>query len=296
MEDLSGDETDLLRVAALLGVFDRHTLRVALPEIRSSAIEHFLKRSFVTGRASRVPGSSPALAAAWTTNGTAPSSPRTSASSGPARVGLIPATRPADGLALTGYACPSGPGHRVSSSMSVSSRCRRAGRACGPGRRGAWRGACWSCRALGPGCGVWAGALNAGRPAGGGEVLKVGQLEESRVACPGALAPRPRIVVKPWAAPGWPGPRTGVPTAVRDGGYLCWGAARVAAARAGRGLPMADWLRAQSAPSLARGGPLRRCHPTIAWLWCPGRSRNAYAGCRVSGRQEVRRDCFAPSA
>jgi tetratricopeptide (TPR) repeat protein len=50
MEDLSDDETDLLRVAALLGVFDRRTLRVALPEIRSSAIEHFLDRSFITAR------------------------------------------------------------------------------------------------------------------------------------------------------------------------------------------------------------------------------------------------------
>jgi tetratricopeptide (TPR) repeat protein len=50
MEDLSDDETDLLRVAALLGVFDRQTLRVALPDIRSSAIEHFLERSFVTAR------------------------------------------------------------------------------------------------------------------------------------------------------------------------------------------------------------------------------------------------------
>lgn len=50
MEDLSDDEADLLRVAALLGVFDRRTLRVALPEIRSSAIEHFLDRPFVTAR------------------------------------------------------------------------------------------------------------------------------------------------------------------------------------------------------------------------------------------------------
>jgi tetratricopeptide (TPR) repeat protein len=50
MEDLSDDETDLLRVAALLGVFDRHTLRIALPDVRSSAVEHFLERAFVTAR------------------------------------------------------------------------------------------------------------------------------------------------------------------------------------------------------------------------------------------------------
>jgi len=50
MEDLSDDETDLLRVAALLGVFDRQTLKVALPDIRSSTVEHFLDRAFVTAR------------------------------------------------------------------------------------------------------------------------------------------------------------------------------------------------------------------------------------------------------
>lgn len=50
MEDLSEDEADLLRVAALLGVFDRQTLRVALPDVRSSAVEHFLERAFVTVR------------------------------------------------------------------------------------------------------------------------------------------------------------------------------------------------------------------------------------------------------
>ncbi|MCL9759193.1 hypothetical protein [Frankia sp. AiPa1] len=50
MEDLDDPQSDLLRAAALLRVFDRRTLRVALPELRSSAVEHFLDRSFVLHR------------------------------------------------------------------------------------------------------------------------------------------------------------------------------------------------------------------------------------------------------
>ncbi|WP_306319564.1 MULTISPECIES: hypothetical protein [unclassified Streptomyces] len=50
MEDLDDDEADLLRTAALLGVFDRETLHVALPGLRAAAIERFLERGFVTVR------------------------------------------------------------------------------------------------------------------------------------------------------------------------------------------------------------------------------------------------------
>ncbi|CAI7978110.1 conserved hypothetical protein [Frankia sp. Hr75.2] len=50
MEDLDDPQSDLLRAAALLRVFDRHTLRVAVPALRSSAVEQFLDRSFVLHR------------------------------------------------------------------------------------------------------------------------------------------------------------------------------------------------------------------------------------------------------
>lgn len=50
MEDLDADETDLLRVAALIGVFDGITLRAALPDLRSSTVDGFLARSFVLDR------------------------------------------------------------------------------------------------------------------------------------------------------------------------------------------------------------------------------------------------------
>ncbi|KPM56418.1 hypothetical protein ACG83_00135 [Frankia sp. R43] len=50
MEDLDDPQSDLLRAAALLRVFDRGTLRVAVPSLRSSAIEQFLDRSFVLQR------------------------------------------------------------------------------------------------------------------------------------------------------------------------------------------------------------------------------------------------------
>jgi hypothetical protein len=50
MEDLDDAQSDLLRAAALLRVFDRDTLRVALPHIRSYAMELFLDRSFVLRR------------------------------------------------------------------------------------------------------------------------------------------------------------------------------------------------------------------------------------------------------
>jgi hypothetical protein len=50
MEDLDADQGDLLRAAALLRVFDRGTLRGALPGLRSSAVEQFLDRSFVLHR------------------------------------------------------------------------------------------------------------------------------------------------------------------------------------------------------------------------------------------------------
>lgn len=50
MEDLDDDEADLLRAAALMGVFDRETLRAALPDLRSSSVEHFLDRSFILER------------------------------------------------------------------------------------------------------------------------------------------------------------------------------------------------------------------------------------------------------
>jgi hypothetical protein len=50
MEDLGDDEADLLRAAALLGVFDRETLHAALPDMRSASVEHFLDRSFVFDR------------------------------------------------------------------------------------------------------------------------------------------------------------------------------------------------------------------------------------------------------
>jgi hypothetical protein len=50
MEDLDDPQADLLRAAALLAVFDRDTLHVALPQIRASAVERFLGRSFVLRR------------------------------------------------------------------------------------------------------------------------------------------------------------------------------------------------------------------------------------------------------
>lgn len=50
MEDLSDDETDLLRVAALLGVFDAATLRAALPDVRSAGVRNFVDHSFVLER------------------------------------------------------------------------------------------------------------------------------------------------------------------------------------------------------------------------------------------------------
>lgn len=54
VEDLDNDEADLLRSAALLGVFDRTTLQAAVPHIRASAVEHFLARSFVVDRGDQV--------------------------------------------------------------------------------------------------------------------------------------------------------------------------------------------------------------------------------------------------
>ena len=50
MEDLDEKETDLLRVAALLRVFDRATLLAALPDVRSSTADRFLARTFVVAR------------------------------------------------------------------------------------------------------------------------------------------------------------------------------------------------------------------------------------------------------
>jgi hypothetical protein len=54
MEDLDESESDLLRAAALLGVFDRATLHVAVPQVRASAIETFLARSFVVDRGDQI--------------------------------------------------------------------------------------------------------------------------------------------------------------------------------------------------------------------------------------------------
>jgi tetratricopeptide (TPR) repeat protein len=50
MEDLDDNACDLLRAAALLGVFDHETLHVALPDMRAAHIEHFLDRSLVFAR------------------------------------------------------------------------------------------------------------------------------------------------------------------------------------------------------------------------------------------------------
>lgn len=50
MENLDRDECDLLRVASLLGVFDRASLRAALPDLRPSTIENFLAMSLVIDR------------------------------------------------------------------------------------------------------------------------------------------------------------------------------------------------------------------------------------------------------
>ena len=54
VEDLDNDESDLLRAAALLGVFDRTTLQAAVPHVRASAVESFLVRSFVVDRGEQV--------------------------------------------------------------------------------------------------------------------------------------------------------------------------------------------------------------------------------------------------
>lgn len=54
VEDLDENESDLLRAAALLGVFNRVTLQAAVPHVRASTIEHFLARSFVVDRGDQI--------------------------------------------------------------------------------------------------------------------------------------------------------------------------------------------------------------------------------------------------